>query len=107
MVNTCVVFGCTNRSTPGNSDLKFFDLPKVIVSQGKRTEELTTERRRLWLARINRAKFKPDPSKRHYKVCSKHFISGMAFSHFLFTVMMEFLQDMSKLQCEILHPKQL
>jgi hypothetical protein len=53
MVNTCVVYGCTNRSTDGHSELKFFDIPKIVKHQGNRTEELTTERRRLWLARIN------------------------------------------------------
>ena len=76
MVNTCVVYGCTHRSTYGDSDLKFFDIPKIVKHQGNRTEELTTERRRLWLARINRANFDPDPTKRHYKVCSEHFITG-------------------------------
>ena len=76
MVNTCVVWGCTNRSKPGDTDLKFFDIPKVIKHQGIQTEQLSTERRRLWLARINRANFDPNPSKRHYKVCSAHFIAG-------------------------------
>ncbi|XP_048749237.2 uncharacterized protein LOC125661304 [Ostrea edulis] len=77
MVNTCVVWGCTNRSRPGDSSLKFFDIPKVIEHQGIQTKELTSERRRIWLARINRADFSPDPSKRHFKVCSDHFIQGM------------------------------
>lgn len=63
--------------TVGGNSLKFYEIPKVIVHQGRVTEELTKERRRLWLARINRANFAPDPSKRHYKVCSGHFISGM------------------------------
>lgn len=76
MVNTCVVWGCTNRSKPGDSSLKFFDIPKVIEHQGIQTKELTSERRRIWLARINRADFSPDPSKRHFKVCSDHFIQG-------------------------------
>ena len=48
MVNTCVVYGCTHRSTDGDSNLKFFDIPKIVKHQGNRTEELTTERRRLW-----------------------------------------------------------
>ncbi|CAC5403235.1 unnamed protein product [Mytilus coruscus] len=77
MVNTCVVYGCTNRSKPGDTDLKFFDIPKLIKHQGIQTEELSIERRRVWLARINRANFDPDPTKRHLKVCSDHFITGL------------------------------
>ncbi|KAL5011770.1 hypothetical protein ScPMuIL_010321 [Solemya velum] len=49
---------------------------KVIYSQGTETEKLSSERRNLWLARINREGFDPDPTKRHYKVCSDHFITG-------------------------------
>ncbi|XP_061180824.1 uncharacterized protein LOC133189472 [Saccostrea echinata] len=77
MVNTCVVWGCTNRSKAGDSSLRFYDIPKVIEHQGIQTKELTSERRRIWLARINRADFLPDPSKRHFKVCSDHFIQGI------------------------------
>lgn len=47
MVNTCVVYGCTNRSQSGENSLKFYEIPKVIVHQGRVTEELTKERRRL------------------------------------------------------------
>ena len=79
MVNTCVVVGCTNRSSHVEKNLKFFEIPKLIKHQGVQTEELSTERRRLWLSRINRANFNPDPAKRHFKVCSEHFISGKYF----------------------------
>jgi hypothetical protein len=77
MVKTCVVWGCTNRAGVGDSTIKFYDIPKVITHQGKQTEELSSERRVLWLSQINRANFNPDPNKRHFKVCSDHFISGM------------------------------
>ena len=76
MVNTCVVWGCKNRSNGADTHLKFFDIPKVISHQGIQTKDLSNERRRLWLARINRAGFNPDPSKRHFKVCSEHFLNG-------------------------------
>ncbi|XP_024919482.1 zinc finger protein 658B-like [Cynoglossus semilaevis] len=76
MVNTCVVSGCTNRAGKGDRKLKFFVIPKVICHQGKLTEDISTERRMLWLSRINRVNFNPEPSQRHYKVCSEHFISG-------------------------------
>ena len=77
MVNTCVVWGCTNRAGVVDSTSKFYDIPKVITHQGKQMEELSSERRVLWLSQINRANFNPDPNKRHFKVCSDHFISGM------------------------------
>ena len=77
MVKTCVVWGCTNRAGVGDSTIKFYDIQKVITHQGKQTEELSSERRVLWLSQINRANFNPDPNKRHFKVCSDHFISGM------------------------------
>ncbi|XP_061841206.1 uncharacterized protein [Nerophis lumbriciformis] len=76
MGHTCVVSGCTNRANPGQGTTNFYDIPKVIVNQGKETERLSTERRNTWLARINRAGFTPDPAKRHYKVCSDHFVTG-------------------------------
>ncbi|XP_034023901.1 zinc finger and SCAN domain-containing protein 21-like [Thalassophryne amazonica] len=76
MVNSCVVLGCTNRVNAENKSVRFYDIPRVITHQGERTMELSSERRQLWLARINRENFKPDPKKRHQKVCSVHFISG-------------------------------
>ncbi|CAL9704922.1 unnamed protein product [Knipowitschia caucasica] len=76
MPTTCIVWGCTNRAGCGDVKRGFFNLPKVITSQGSETERLSRERRTLWLARINREGFNPDPKKRHYKVCSDHFITG-------------------------------
>ncbi|KAL5013931.1 hypothetical protein ScPMuIL_008201 [Solemya velum] len=76
MVHTCVVWGCTNRANAGATKKQYFDIPKVIYSQGTETEKLSSERRNLWLVRINREGFDPDPTKRHYKVCSDHFITG-------------------------------
>ncbi|XP_014679850.1 PREDICTED: uncharacterized protein LOC106819777 [Priapulus caudatus] len=75
MVNSCVVWGCVNRHD-GNVNRRFYDIPRPIKHQGSETEKLSRERRLLWLARINRQGFNPDPTKRHYKVCSDHFISG-------------------------------
>ncbi|XP_060081178.1 uncharacterized protein LOC132560527 [Ylistrum balloti] len=76
MVHTCVVWGCTNRADPRSTKRQYFDIPKVIHHQGENTERLSLERRNLWLARINREGFDADPNKRHYKVCSDHFIAG-------------------------------
>lgn len=59
MVNTCVVWGCNNRSVSGDENRRFYDIPKIVKHQGKQTEELSAERRTLWLARINRSDFNP------------------------------------------------
>ncbi|XP_077539971.1 uncharacterized protein LOC144152546 [Haemaphysalis longicornis] len=78
MVN-CVVFGCNShtKKKPGDenvAEIKFFCIPKAISSQCKKTEEITSRRRAEWLRRINRKDL--NPSANHYRVCSRHFISG-------------------------------
>ncbi|XP_033758965.1 uncharacterized protein LOC117341219 [Pecten maximus] len=60
MVHTCVVWGCTNRADPDTTKRQYFNIPKVINHQGTKTERLSTERRNLWLARINRDGFNPE-----------------------------------------------
>lgn len=83
MVN-CAVFGCNNhtKKKPGDqnaSDVGFFCIPKVIVNQCKHTNEVPERRRAEWLRRINRRDL--DNSLTHYRVCGKHFISGMFSSN--------------------------
>ena len=71
MVNVCSVVGCHNRS---NRDGKsYFTIPGVLSNQGDRTKTLSSDRRSLWLARLNRANFEPS---KHTKICSDHFLSG-------------------------------
>ena len=72
MVNYCRVNGCHNRSDR-DSDKSFYRLPEIIKNQGEKTEELSEERRRLWLARLDQ-----DLSGKNLKnirVCSDHFIN--------------------------------
>lgn len=77
MVTSCSVFGCTNnRKKDKNSS--YFRLPNVI-STDETTQNLSTKRRELWLARINRQKLSENQlaeinSTLH--VCSYHFVSG-------------------------------
>ncbi|XP_068166667.1 THAP domain-containing protein 1-like [Antennarius striatus] len=71
MVNSCAVFGCTNRSTRDRKS--YYVLPSVITNQGDQTKELSEKRRRQWIANLRRTSFTPS---RHTRICSDHFISG-------------------------------
>ncbi|XP_053364859.1 uncharacterized protein LOC128534455 [Clarias gariepinus] len=71
MVVSCWVNGCTNRAG-GPIKYGFYSIPIVRHHEGEQTQRLSDERRRLWLARINR---KEDPSK-YSRVCSVHFVNG-------------------------------
>jgi len=72
MVNFCAIVGCGSRSGR-DKGVSFYRLPAEVTHQGERTLELSTKRRDLWMARINRANFKPSE---HTRVCSKHFVVG-------------------------------
>jgi len=73
MVHICAVVGCSSRA--GRDPVSFHSFPSIVRHKGKIIEELSKERRRRWLASINRADLHIDRLK-HYKVCSKHFILG-------------------------------
>lgn len=74
----CAIFGCSNRSdTRGRkkpTNGHFYSVPKVVENQCERTKALSTKRRGLWLARINRTNF--DTENRNLRVCGAHFITG-------------------------------
>ena len=53
----------------------FFRFPSILLHQGEETKKLSEERRRQWLANINRANL-DDAKADHSRVCSNHFISG-------------------------------
>jgi len=42
MVNSCCIFGCTNRATPG-SKVTFCAIPAVIVHQGEKQSSYLKE----------------------------------------------------------------
>ena len=70
MVNYCRVLGCHNRE----KDLHFYRLPYVITNQCEDSHNISADRRRLWLAKLNQ-----DFSAKNVdniRVCSAHFISG-------------------------------
>lgn len=71
MVVSCWVKGCSNRA---DRSVKrgFYSIPVVREKEGDFTRKLSEDRRRQWLANINR---KDAPSK-YSKICSDHFIHG-------------------------------
>ncbi|XP_060607928.1 uncharacterized protein LOC132760059 [Ruditapes philippinarum] len=71
MVVSCWVKGCTNRRD-SSIQRSFHSIPKVREHEGVKTKELSIERRRLWLANINRKDQPTDSSK----ICSDHFVTG-------------------------------
>ncbi|XP_053383764.1 uncharacterized protein LOC123562971 [Mercenaria mercenaria] len=71
MVVSCWVKGCSNRAD--NSVRRgFVSFPAVRENEGKFTKKLSEDRRRQWLANVNR---KDTPSK-YSKICSDHFVHG-------------------------------
>ncbi|KAK3598290.1 hypothetical protein CHS0354_019816 [Potamilus streckersoni] len=71
MDNTCWVNGCTNRADD-SVKRSFYTIPIVRKFEGEQTKTLSEERRRPWLANINRR----DVPSKHSKICSDHFIQG-------------------------------
>ena len=74
---TYAVAGCSIKRV-ANSKFGFFRLPNVIDSD-KRSEKLSRDRRKLWLARINRENLTENQlavKNSMLNVCSNHFISG-------------------------------
>jgi len=74
----CSVKGCGNRTGPGvGRKISFFRLPMVTESSDARSnsdgrvKQLTSERRALWLQRINRSEIPAGA-----RVCGDHFVAG-------------------------------
>ncbi|KAH7966938.1 hypothetical protein HPB49_020806 [Dermacentor silvarum] len=74
----CSVVGCSNRSGSSRRKKKptntnFFRIPRIVVDRCERSKMLSTNRRTLWLARINRADL--DPQNLNLRVCGAHFVT--------------------------------
>ena len=53
----CIVISCGNKTRKERSNVekvRFFRVPRGIVNHGEYTEELTSERRRMWISAISR-----------------------------------------------------
>ncbi|XP_060592044.1 uncharacterized protein LOC132746808 [Ruditapes philippinarum] len=73
MVIKCSIFGCVNRKDREN-DLHYYRIPKVITRQGLECEKLSSDRQRVWLARIGQDF--TNKNMDNVRVCSAHFVSG-------------------------------
>ncbi|XP_060604759.1 uncharacterized protein LOC132757489 [Ruditapes philippinarum] len=73
MVNYCRVLGWHNRSDRDN-DKHYYRLPEVVTREGKKTRELSEERRRLWLANLHQDF--AGKNLKNIRVCSDHFVNG-------------------------------
>ncbi|XP_078597905.1 uncharacterized protein LOC144873948 isoform X1 [Branchiostoma floridae x Branchiostoma japonicum] len=71
----CIVLNCQTPSrAKGRS---YCRIPAIITNQGEETQRLSEERRRLWLAAINRGEL-TENTLQHARVCGAHFVSGKA-----------------------------
>ncbi len=73
MVNFCAVVGCSNRSN-SEKNKSFYRIPKILQQGDEELCTLSGERRREWIAMINRKD--TDLSASRHRVCSDHFMSG-------------------------------
>lgn len=71
----CSIPGCS-ATYGGKTKVALYGLPAVITTQCDLTQELSTQRRELWLSRINREDLFSKKLTRDVKVCNRHFISG-------------------------------
>ena len=70
----CSIIGCGHR-TPRDK-CSFYRLPAVIKHQGPQMLELSTERRRAWVAAISRADLTEEKLANVF-VCGHHFVEGL------------------------------
>ena len=70
----CIIGNCGSKS--GRDSFRFYSVPASITNQGEEFEELTRERRNLWISAIDRADLKTKNVLKDERVCSRHFISG-------------------------------
>ncbi|XP_068680295.1 uncharacterized protein [Montipora foliosa] len=70
----CIIGNCGSKS--GRDSIRFYSVPSIITNQGEEFEELTRERRNLWISAIDRADLKTKNVLKNERVCSRHFVSG-------------------------------
>ena len=76
MPSFCIMVNCSNAKDK-RPDLSFCRVPKIVTNQGPEIEELTAERRRLWMSAISRGDL-TEEILANDRVCGEHFLSGKA-----------------------------
>ena len=69
----CLILGCSYRSGR-NKGIGMFRVPAIAVNQGEEAEELSRERRRLWLSAISRNGLS-EKILNNDRVCENHFVN--------------------------------
>ena len=72
----CLIVDCSRKTGRGKG-VRLYRVPAIITNQGPEVEELSIERRRLWISAISRADL-TDKILNSDKVCDQHFHSGTA-----------------------------
>ena len=72
----CLIVGCS-RKTGRDKGIRLYRVPAVVTYQGPEVEELSTERRRLWVSAISRDDL-TEKFLNSDRVCNQHFHSGTA-----------------------------
>ena len=72
----CLIVGCSRKTGRGKG-VRLYRVPAIITNQGPEVEELSIERRRLWISAISRADL-TDKILNSDKVCDQHFHSVTA-----------------------------
>ena len=70
----CIIGNCGSKSS--QKSIRFYSVLSIITNQGEEFEELTRERRNLWISAIDRADLKTKNVLKNERVCSRHFVSG-------------------------------
>ena len=70
----CIIIG--NCGSKSRDSIRCYAVPSIITNQGEEFEELTRERRNLWISAIDRADLKTKNVLQNERVCSHHFVSG-------------------------------
>ena len=72
----CLIVGCSRKSGR-DKGVRLYRVPAVITNQGPEVEELSIERRRLWISAISRDDL-TEKILNSDRVCDQHFRSGTA-----------------------------
>ena len=72
----CLIVGCS-RKTGRDKGIRLYRVPAVVTNQGPEVEELSAERRRLWISAISRDDITEKILNSH-RVCDQHFNSRTA-----------------------------
>lgn len=72
----CLIVGCS-RKTGRDKGIRLYRVPAVVTNQGPEVQELSIERRRLWISAISHDDL-TEKILNSDRLCDQHFHSGAA-----------------------------